>query len=267
MDQLSRVSEFWDTTPCDGQPDYARRARFRYRKEPWLPVLLDRIASSQRNVLEIGCGQGTDGVTLCRLLPPGSRYVGVDISPASLERARSAATDMGGQLKVQPTFEFQNAEQLGFDSGTFDCVLSVGALHHSADTERAIAEAWRVLKPDGVAFVLLYRTWSPKLLAAHSLRTVQRALDLVLGTDRICYRTAYAWKLGDDRFGTMVYECFGVPILRSYTRNRMRQLLHDFSSVQLTAQGFDLLPHATTRWFDRPRNNPLGYLWLAEARK
>jgi SAM-dependent methyltransferase len=267
MDQLSRLREFWDATPCDGYPDYVRRVRFRYRKDVWLPALLERIASRHRNVLEVGCGQGTDGVTLCRLLPTGSHYLGVDISPASLARARSAGSEMRERLKVEPSFELQNAEELRFGSDTFDGVLSLGALHHTENTGRAIDEIRRVLIPGGTAFVLLYRTWSPKLLAAHSLRGAQAAIDVLLNTDRMCYRAALAWKPGGERLGTMVYECFGVPILRSYTRGAMLRLFRGFSFVRLTAHGTNFPPRALSERLDRLQTNPLGYLWLAEARK
>ena len=155
MDRLALVREFWDETPCDGQATYAERSRFRYCKDPWLLPLIDRIAAAHQCVLEVGCGQGTDGVTLCRKLRPGSRYIGVDMSEVSLVRARSAAAEAGDSLAVTPVFEPANAERLSFTDDSFACVLSVGALHHSQNTEGAIQEIRRVLKPGGTAFVLL----------------------------------------------------------------------------------------------------------------
>ena len=135
--------------------------------------MLKRIAASPaENVLEVGCGQGTDGVTLCGLLRPGARYTGVDMSEVSLTSARAAAREAAAGLAVEPHFQMENAERLSFADGTFDCVLSVGALHHSADTEQALAEVRRVLAPGGTVVVLLYRRWSLKLLVSHALRGV-----------------------------------------------------------------------------------------------
>ncbi len=267
MHRLALVREFWDTTPCDGQANYALRARFRYGKEPWLPELLERIASCQRNVIEVGCGQGTDGLTLCGLMPPGSRYLGVDMSATSVERARLAASEMRDRLQVTPEFAVQNAERLSLPDRSFDCVLSVGALHHSESTERAIREVHRVLVPGGMAYVLLYRTWSPKLLAAHALRGLQWGIDRLSRQERTLYRAALRARLGEERLGTALYECFGVPILRSYTRSGMRCLFQDFSSLVLTARGVGLPPRKVSAPLDRLRSNPLGYLWVAEARK
>lgn len=267
MDKLALVREFWNETPCDGHATYQQRAQFRYGKEPWLPAILQRVAASHRHVLEVGCGQGTDGVTLCLMLPPDGSYIGVDMSEASLANAAAAAGEVRRQLRVQPEFRLVNAERLPFADDTFECVVSVGALHHSSDTRRAIDEVRRVLRPGGVAYVFLYRTLSPKLLASHALRLLQRGLDVILRTDRVLYRTLRASGVGNEAFGTMLHECFGVPILRSYTRGGIRDLFAEFSSAQFTAYCVGLPPVRLFRWLDFLRTNPLGYLWLAEAHK
>jgi SAM-dependent methyltransferase len=267
MDKLALVRDFWNENPCDGQQSYVQRAQFRYNKDPWMPGVLHRISSRHRQILEVGCGQGTDAVTLCRFLAPGSEYVGVDISEASLANARRAAAEMAGHLNAEPRFAIDNGERLGFADATFDAVVSVGVLHHSPDTKRAVGEVHRVLKPGGVAYVFLYRTLSPKVLACHTLRGVQRFVDGVLSTDRILYQAARRARLNGDVVGTMIYECFGVPILRSYTRAGMRNLFADFSALRLTAYSVGLPPAAALAALDRMRSNPLGYLWLAEATK
>ncbi len=266
LDRISLVRDFWNEVPCDGQQSYLARSRFRYRKDPWLIGVLERIASQHRNVLEIGCGQGTDGVTLCTLLREGSSYTGVDISSVSLTRARAAAAEFADKLRVSPVFRLDNAEQLGFPDNHFDCVLSVGALHHSPNTERAISEVKRVLAYGGSAFICLYRTFAPKVLCAHVLRGVQTCADGIFRTERLLYRAARRVTIGDE-MGTAIYECFGVPILRSYRRRQMQVLFNGFTSVRLSAHGWRLpRPRVADARFDL-ENNPLGYLWLAEARK
>jgi SAM-dependent methyltransferase len=266
VSKLSRVREFWDETPCDGQANYALRSHMRYEKEPWLLPFLKNIATGHYNILEVGCGQGTDGVTLCQYLPIGSRYVGVDMSTASLESAEAAAQSVAGVLHVRPVFQIENAERLSFANDSFDCVLSVGALHHSDDTDHAVAEIRRVLAPGGQAFVFLYRLMSPKLLAAHSLRIVQSAVDRLLRTDRSFYRLARRVHMPES-FGTAVYECFGVPILRSYTRSAMVRLFSDFSTVKLTCHGIGLPPLGINSHLEAHAASVFGYLWLAEVVK
>ncbi len=249
-DRIALTREFWNANPCDGQANYEQRAQFRYRKDPWLLDVLDRIAAEHHNVLEAGCGQGTDGLTLCSKLQLGSKYTGVDLSDESLARARAAQAELTGKLNVKPGFQAENAERLSFEDGQFDCVLSVGALHHTADTKRAIAEVRRVLSPGGIAYVMLYRRVSPKVLGAHVLRGAQHGIDALLRTDGSLYRAARALGVA-ERYGTAVYECFGVPVFRSYTREGMRRLFGQFSSMQLSAHG----------------HRGSGYLWLARAVK
>jgi ubiquinone/menaquinone biosynthesis C-methylase UbiE len=261
--KLGRVRDFWNESPCDGQPEYAMRARFRYRKDPWLIPILERIAANYGNILEVGCGQGTDAITLCGLLPAGSQYAGVDMSEVSLSRARASANELAAALRVTPLFQLENAEHLTFDDNHFDCVLSVGALHHSANTERAISEVRRVLKPGGAAFVFLYKKSSPKVFGAHILRGVQSGLDSIFGKDRVVYRALRGMNLGDAH-GTALYECFGVPILRSYTRRHMRTLFQHFASVRLNSYGPGILPTSGRR---TSSGSSFGYLWLAEAQK
>ena len=266
MTRLSLVREFWDETPCDGQTSYAFRARLRYGKEPWLQPTLVRIATTYHNILEVGCGQGTDGVTLCQLMAAGGTYTGVDMSAVSLHSARAAAEEMAGLLHVKPVFVLDNAEQLSFADNTFDCVVSVGALHHSESTERAVAEVRRVLAPGGATFVCLYRTLSPKVLAAHALRALQRCIDGALRQERSLYKITRSLRAGHN-WGTALDECFGVPILRSYTRREMRMLFRNFASLSLSSHGVGLPPLGINRWIEGSGSNALGYLWLAEAMK
>lgn len=244
MDKLSLVREFWDETPCDGQPTFALRSQLRYLKDPWLLPLIDRIAQTCSSILEVGCGQGTDGVTLCQRMPQGGSYVGVDMSQVSLSRARSAAMEVRESLQVTPHFSFENAEQLSFADNSFPSILSVGALHHSQNTEKAISEIRRVLAPGGTAFILLYRTIAPKVAFAHILRAVQASLDAIIRTDRIFYRTLRAMRFAEGS-GTAVYECFGVPVLRSYTLRGLHTLFRDFSSVRVSSHGYLWLVEAT----------------------
>jgi SAM-dependent methyltransferase len=53
-----------------------------------------------------------------------------------------------------------DAENLSFPDNTFDVVYSWGVLHHSPDTERAVSEVYRVLKPGGEAKIMIYHKYS-----------------------------------------------------------------------------------------------------------
>jgi ubiquinone/menaquinone biosynthesis C-methylase UbiE len=49
-----------------------------------------------------------------------------------------------------------DAENLPFDDAQFDIFYSWGVLHHTPDTEKALRQAWRVLKPGGTLKLMLY---------------------------------------------------------------------------------------------------------------
>jgi SAM-dependent methyltransferase len=56
--------------------------------------------------------------------------------------------------------ECADAERLPFDDNSFDLVYSWGVLHHSPNTPKAIDEVFRVLRPGGIARVMIYHRWS-----------------------------------------------------------------------------------------------------------
>jgi ubiquinone/menaquinone biosynthesis C-methylase UbiE len=95
-------------------------------------------------ILDVPCG---GGVAL-RGLRPGqrARWIGVDIEPAMLERARRRATK-------HPNIDVQLIEgdmyQLTLDDGTADIRLSYGGLHCVGRPQAALAEIARCLQPGG----------------------------------------------------------------------------------------------------------------------
>lgn len=259
--QLTR--SFWNANPCDGQADVSTRMRFRYLKEPWLPRVLDGVAACA-NVLEVGCGQGTDALYCCQRMNVGGSYIGVDYSDASIASARRSLQQCCHRLSVVPQFTVGNAEALQFEQDRFDCVLSIGVLHHTPNTQQAIDEVYRVLKPGGRAVIALYRLASPKVFSAHAIRGVARAVDVLLGRERVLYDLC--GRLGSNHcLGTMLLECLGVPILKSYTRGEIRRMFSRFDDVSIRPIGIGLAL-GPLRSLDRGAN-PLGALWLVEAHK
>jgi ubiquinone/menaquinone biosynthesis C-methylase UbiE len=233
--------DFWSGNPCDGQADLAARQHFRYRKEPWLPPILATIAARHGKLLEVGCGQGTDALQICRALRPGSTYLGIDYSGGSIASARGAIHE-AGPLSVAPAFEQGDACSLPFDDGSFDAVYSMGVLHHIDDTDKSIAEVFRVLRPGGTAYVALYNSTSIKLKAAHALRAMQGAIDKMTGSKNSLL--ALARLVPERLFGTMFIECFGVPVLKSYTMTEMKQLFGRYNVERCERVG-----HMNSFWF------------------
>jgi SAM-dependent methyltransferase len=98
--------------------------------------------------LEIGAGTGYFSLNLLRqgIL---SDVTSTDVSPGMLETLAASAE----QLHLDVDTVVCDAENLPFESSTFDVVFGHAVLHHIPDLERAFSEFRRVLKPGGlVAF-------------------------------------------------------------------------------------------------------------------
>jgi SAM-dependent methyltransferase len=105
---------------------------------------LKRLSSGRTDdILEIGCGQGTGARIIFELFSP-RRYVGVDLDPRMIRRAKRKA----GALP-NATFLEGDVTNLEFPSAAFDLVVDFGIVHHVPNWRNALAEVHRNLKLDG----------------------------------------------------------------------------------------------------------------------
>ncbi|MGV0838026.1 class I SAM-dependent methyltransferase [Mycolicibacterium thermoresistibile] len=109
-----------------------------------------------RRIADVGCGTGILADRIKRELDPAAAY-GVDMSEGMLEQARARSSAV--QWLRGP------AEQLPFDDGALEAVVSTSAFHFF-DQPAALAEFHRVLVPGGVAAVA---TFAPPLAVAGAL--------------------------------------------------------------------------------------------------
>jgi arsenite methyltransferase len=99
------------------------------------------------NVVDLGSGGGFDCFVAADLVGPTGSVVGVDMTPAMLERSRRVADELGvGNVEFREGI----LEALPVADGWADVVISNGVLNLVADKAQALAEAFRVLRPGGV---------------------------------------------------------------------------------------------------------------------
>ena len=112
-------------------------------------------------VLDVGCGAGIDSIIAARMVAPGE-VVGVDMTPAMLERARASARETGvTNLDLRLGF----AEQLPVGDEWADVVISNGVMNLFPDKLAGLQEMARVLKPGGrlqIGDILVSKTVSQK---------------------------------------------------------------------------------------------------------
>jgi SAM-dependent methyltransferase len=103
---------------------------------------LARLLPGER-VLDLGSGSGMDVFAAAAQVGAGGSVTGVDITPEQLARSERLRRD--GHV----SFRRARIEELPFDDGSFDAVISNGVINLSPDKRRAFAEAARVLRPGG----------------------------------------------------------------------------------------------------------------------
>lgn len=114
----------------------------------WIAEGLTSGVRDGEQVVDIGTGPGRL-VELIARRRPGLTVTGIDPSADMLGRARDRTKAL-----ANARFVLAPAEELPFESGSVDVVVSSLSSHHWADPEAALAEQARVLAPGGRLWVL-----------------------------------------------------------------------------------------------------------------
>ena len=147
--------------------------------DPWFVENADRILAEEllgvdrrwfrgREVLDAGCGGGRWTFALLRL---GCRVTAVDFSSRALASTREQMNRLVSDAAGEGRLATEQADLISPPGSLvrrrFDLVFAFGVLHHTGDTERALASVAGMTKDDGLLFVYLY--------GAGSLTRLQRA--------------------------------------------------------------------------------------------
>ena len=170
------ISAYWDTrihdtVLSDDLPGtrgfYAAMDAYRYSRLEYLPEFVDFERWRGCNVLDLGCGAGLD---LARFVRAGARAVGVDLSRGAVTMAGEYLTISG----LESSLVQADAAHLPLAQESFDLVFCHGVLSFVRDEAAVVDEIRRVLRPDGMAILMVYnrRSW---------MYTAHRLLGLPLG--------------------------------------------------------------------------------------
>jgi ubiquinone/menaquinone biosynthesis C-methylase UbiE len=150
LNEKQQVHDFWNEAACGENlylksldiQGYESQAERRYELEPVILNFAGFDSAQGMKVLEIGVGLGADHQQFAKA---GAQLYGIDLTQRAVEYTRQRLTLFG----LQSSLAVGDAENLSFETETFDMVYSWGVLHHTPDTKRAVSECWRVLKRGG----------------------------------------------------------------------------------------------------------------------
>ena len=109
------------------------------------PFVLGRIEGGA-DVLDLGCGAGTDLLIAAQMVGPRGSVTGVDMTPSMLDRARASAAEMGiANVELHQSL----IETLPLEDESVDVVISNGVIDLVPDKDLAFDEIDRVLRPGG----------------------------------------------------------------------------------------------------------------------
>jgi SAM-dependent methyltransferase len=204
----------------------------------------------------------------------GASYTGVDLTEAALDATRKHFEVLG----LAGTFQKENAEQLSFQDRSFDVVYSHGVLHHTPNTQRAIDEVHRVLKPDGQAIVMLYNkrsfNYCVRIMAYMRLRVMVKVLsrlgrwradrDNILSESLIGVRgnaDRKVWEIHYHNFlkngwsylaaRNFVHHCTDgpeCPVASAFSKREGQGLFSNFRDVRMRVAHFPLNKYPLGKW-------------------
>lgn len=233
-----QVRGFWEHEPCgtghlsvgdtprETSDFYERVESNRYALEPFIHSVAQFTRHHGKKVLEVGVGAGTDHLQWARA---GAVCHGVDLTDAAIEMTRNRLSLYGFTSQLQRV----DAEQLPFETESFDIVYSWGVIHHSENPAQIIEEIHRVLKKGGRFVGMMYgrrsllalRLWARYgLLSGRPWRSLR---DIVWHHMESIGTKAYTPRELRDLFSSFD-NCHIQPILTPYDRRRLPNWLTEF---------------------------------------
>ncbi len=225
----SRVREWWNKNPFnyfvgdeEGSWAFFRNIDRKFLK--WIPFMqaggypfltryVDMKGLQGKNVLDIACGTGVLTEQFVRM---GANVTAIDLTPKAVELTKKRLALYGLVANVIEG----DAQQMPFADNTFDYVCAWGCLMHMPNTEKAISEIHRVLKPGGKGLAMMYHRNSVHLRYCIQLgRGILRLKYLKYDDQSLINRYTDGAKVG------------GNMLARFYTRPQFRKLFSAFKNV------------------------------------
>lgn len=159
----SAVQTYWNAASCGTEITQQQKfslayfqeiESYRYTIEAEIFAFAQFTRFHGKKILEVGVGAGTDFIQWVRA---GAQCYGVDLTQEAIDNTRKRLALYG--LKAAD-LQVADAENLPYQSDSFDLVYSWGVIHHSPDMVKCLEEIIRVTKPGGNIKLMVYNRYS-----------------------------------------------------------------------------------------------------------
>src|SRR3989344_3455351 len=182
---------------------------------PFLTRFVDMQGLRGKKVLDIACGTGVLTEQFVRM---GADVTAIDLTPKAVELTKKRLSLYGLHGNVMEA----DAQRLPFPDNSFDFVCAWGCLMHMPETEKAISEIHRVLKPEGTMLAMMYHKNSVHLrLAIQLMKGILRGKYLFYDDQSLTNRYTDGASIG------------GNMLAKFYSRKEFRHLFSAFREVDL----------------------------------
>lgn len=137
--RLMKEKSFWDKIASNYDRPSRLDAAYRLSVQRCLNLL-----EGKERVIEMACGTGTISIGIAE---KAASVIGID---ASANMINAAKNKLAQTTADNISFEVGDGYHTRFSGNSFDVVLLFNALHIVKEPDRFLAEAYRILKADGI---------------------------------------------------------------------------------------------------------------------
>jgi len=120
---------------------------------PIYPVIakqiVDKCKITKGNCIDVGCGSGPLSIMLAKITDLDIYALDISTKAIGLLKDKIETEDLSKRIKPM----LNDAESMPFDDGFADLIVSRGSMFFWNDQAKAFKEIYRVLKPNGMAYI------------------------------------------------------------------------------------------------------------------
>ena len=161
---LIKVKKYWNKQPCNinhskkkflTKEYFEEVRRKKYFVEKHIPEFANFKKYKNKNVLEIGCGIGTDAIEFIR---NGSNYTGIDFSEKSVEIVNERISAYNLNIKKTKVFvdNCENLNKVKKLKQKYDLIYSFGVIHHTENMKKAFESIHKIASKNTSIKIMLY---------------------------------------------------------------------------------------------------------------